>query len=190
MPYRNMSSGGQDNRNFSVYEYTVTLDASDATSITLPNNGRVEVLAMDLANPTAPPTNLVATAATGAVNLLWTPAAGATGYNVFRGTTSLGEASTPLNTTPLAAGVTTFQDTAVVPGNMYYYYVQAIDGLVASAPSNEQSATPLPLATSPTTQVDLGQAFNLQGIKADGQKFAGGMDGVGNALARISWGAA
>jgi fibronectin type 3 domain-containing protein len=67
------------------------------------------------------------------------------GYNVYRGTTSGGESSTPLNSTPICN--TTFADENVTAGATYYYHVTAIAANTAtqSAASNETAATvPLP----------------------------------------------
>ena len=116
------------------------------------------------------------------MNLSWSSSVGTiTGYNVFRGTAAGGESTTPLNSTPLPVGTTSFKDTGVIAGNSYYYVVQAIDGPAASANSNEVSA--MVPASGSTTQVDLRGAFNLVGITRNGQPFAGGLDGGGHALA-------
>jgi len=68
------------------------------------------------------------------------------GYNVFRGTASGGESTTPLNgTTPLTA--LTYSDSITLTSSLqsYYYVVQAVEtasGISASsANSNEVSAT-------------------------------------------------
>ncbi len=181
MPYRDRFNGTQDNRNFNLYEYTFTFSTPEqVASITLPDNGHVDVLAMTLVAPVAAPT-LTATAATGAVNLSWTvPGGTITGYNIFRGTLATGLSDTPLNSAPLSSGTTTYQDTDVVAGNTYYYVVQALDGATASPKSNVQSATVPNTAT--TTEIDLTGAFNRAGITVDGQPFSGGLDGHGNAL--------
>jgi hypothetical protein len=69
------------------------------------------------------------------------------GYNIFRGTTSQGESTTPI-ATQVAAGcgapdTCTYVDTAVVSGTTYYYYVTAVasNGITQSAASKEASAT-------------------------------------------------
>ena len=76
------------------------------------------------------------------VILSWTASAtsGVVGYNVYRGTTSGGESSTPLNSTPVNG--TTYADGNVTAGATYYYVVTAVgsDG-VQSADSNETEAT-------------------------------------------------
>jgi hypothetical protein len=76
------------------------------------------------------------------VSLSWvaSPTSGVTGYNVYRGTTSGGESSTPLNSTPING--TSYVDENVTAGITYYYVVTAVgsDG-VQSASSNESEAT-------------------------------------------------
>ena len=66
---------------------------------------------------------------------------GIIGYNIYRGTTSGGESSTPLNSTPTSN--TTFADENVTAGALYYYVVTAVGagGVTVSAASNEASAT-------------------------------------------------
>ncbi len=115
--YRDRSNGSEDHRNFEVYQYTLNLNtAKTVSTISLPNNGHVEVLAMSLVDPVAVPTVLTPTVVSGVVNLAWTaPSGTVTGYNVFRGTTAGGESSTPLNTMPLSAGTTSFHDAGVLP---------------------------------------------------------------------------
>ena len=76
------------------------------------------------------------------VILSWTasPSSGVVGYNVYRGTTSKGESSTPLNSSPIN-GIT-FADSNVTAGQTYYYIVTAVNSNDAqSASSSEISAT-------------------------------------------------
>jgi hypothetical protein len=77
------------------------------------------------------------------VMLSWTASTtpGVMGYNVFRGTTSGGESSTPLNSAPISN--TTFADTNVTAGTTYYYHVTAVaaNDVTQSAASNETTAT-------------------------------------------------
>jgi hypothetical protein len=75
------------------------------------------------------------------VILSWgaSPSAGIVGYNVYRGTTSGGESSTPLNSTPING--TGYVDTNVTAGMTYYYVVTSVGSNgVQSAPSNETEA--------------------------------------------------
>ena len=77
------------------------------------------------------------------VILSWTASAttGVTGYYIYRGTTSGGESSTPLNPTSLDG--TRYTDESVTAGTKYYYVVKAVasNGVTLSAASNEASAT-------------------------------------------------
>jgi hypothetical protein len=77
------------------------------------------------------------------VILSWTASAtpGVMGYNVYRGTTSGGESSTPLNSTPVNR--TSYMDGNVTPGATYYYVVKAVasNGVSQSGKSNEVAAT-------------------------------------------------
>ncbi len=76
------------------------------------------------------------------VMLSWTASAtaGVTGYYVYRGTTSGGESSTPLNSTPNTE--TNYMDENVTAGMTYYYVVMAVgsNGVTQSAASSETSA--------------------------------------------------
>jgi fibronectin type 3 domain-containing protein len=76
------------------------------------------------------------------VILSWAASAssGVVGYNVYRGTASGGESTTPLNTTVISG--TGYTDASVTAGATYYYVVTAVasDG-VQSAASNETKAT-------------------------------------------------
>jgi fibronectin type 3 domain-containing protein len=85
------------------------------------------------------PSGLTSTPSNGLVSLAWTGSSGATSYNVYRGTTSGGE-----GTTPIATGVTNlnYNDSTVVNGTTYYYKVAAVNAAGVSSMSNETSATP------------------------------------------------
>ncbi len=90
--------------------------------------------------PVAPPTNLTAAPQGKHIALSWTASttAGVT-YNVYRGTTSGGE-----GTTPYAQGLTgtSYSDTKVTSHTTYYYKVTAINSAgQESVLSNEASAT-------------------------------------------------
>ncbi len=95
----------------------------------------------------AAPTGLGATAGNAQVALSWTASAGATSYNVYRGTTAGGE-----STTAVATGVTTttYTNTGLTNGTTYYYEVKAVNSVGTSAYSNEASATPLAAPPAPT----------------------------------------
>ncbi len=75
------------------------------------------------------------------VVLSWTPSPtpGIAGYDVYRGTASGQESSTPLNSSPINGS--TYTDVNVTAGAAYYYVVTAVSGAAQSAKSNETSAT-------------------------------------------------
>jgi len=60
-------------------------------------------------------------------------------YNVYRGTASGAEGTTPINPSPVSA--LTYTDTNVTAGTEYYYTVEAVDSGGNSTASNEASAT-------------------------------------------------
>jgi fibronectin type 3 domain-containing protein len=189
MAYRAKSTGGVDTHPFDVYEYSLPTDGSKTVqSITLPQDVHVAVLAISGVAPVSAATNLVVTTPSATeADLAWSAAgAGTTGYNVYRGTAAGGESTTPLNSVPLSAGTTSYQDTTALAGNTYFYVVKAISGSTVSAATNEASVT---LASSGTTnEVDLNGQYNQVGITADGAKFSGGIDGTGDALSATQLG--
>jgi fibronectin type 3 domain-containing protein len=89
--------------------------------------------------PPAAPTSLKATAGDATVSLTWTGSSGATSYNVYRGTSSGGESSTPIATNVASPSYT---DSNLTDGTAYYYEVAAVDSAGTSGMSSEVSATP------------------------------------------------
>lgn len=94
-----------------------------------------------------PPTGLVASPGDNQVRLSWSAPSSDRGsalkkYKVYRATTPGGErlAGTPLAT--LSNSTLTFTDTTATNGSTYYYVVVATNGVGASDPSAEASATP------------------------------------------------
>jgi hypothetical protein len=78
------------------------------------------------------------------VILSWTasPSSGVTGYNVYRGTTSGGEISTPLNSSPING--TTFTDSNATAGQTYYYVVTAVNSSDAQSANSSQISVTVP----------------------------------------------
>ncbi len=125
------------------YFYTVAAVNADGTSAQ-----STEVAATPAATGPPAPTGLIAIAGNMQVSLSWTASAGATSYNVYRGTSSGGESST-------AVGMTTgtaYTDSGLSNGVTYYYEVAAVDGMGTSARSNEAAAIFEP-APSPAAHV-------------------------------------
>jgi fibronectin type 3 domain-containing protein len=74
--------------------------------------------------PPPAPANLTASAGSGQITLKWTASAGATSYNIYRGTTSNGESGTPIKTGVTSA---TYTDTGLTKGQTFYYKVAAVN---------------------------------------------------------------
>ena len=120
--------------------------APGGTSHELPSTGSFSLQAYDFAifkrtTGTAPsaPTGLTPTAGNTQVALSWTASTGATSYNVYRGTTSGGEGSTPVASNITS---TSYTDTGLTNGTKYYYEVAAVNASGTSGMSNEVSSTP------------------------------------------------
>jgi fibronectin type 3 domain-containing protein len=116
----------------------------------------------DIVVSTAPgaPTSVTAVAGVSQVSLSWTAAFGAVTYNVYRGSTSGGESSTPI-----ATGVTgtSFVDTGASPG-ANYYYVTAFNG--NAAPFNSQSAASTEVSANVTIYKLTGTPIGTPGISS------------------------
>jgi subtilisin family serine protease len=98
--------------------------------------------------PSAP--TLIATPGSAQISLSWTASVGATRYIVKRGTISGAydiEFSIPSGTT--------FIDTDVMIGTLYYYVVCAVNAGGAGVASNEATATPAPLPPPPEAPTTL-----------------------------------
>jgi len=91
--------------------------------------------------PTVPPapTGLTATAGNAQVTLSWAASAGAVSYNLYRATRSGGEGATPV-----IKGITgtTYTNTGLKNGTVYYYQVTAVNAAGESAKSVEVQASP------------------------------------------------
>ncbi len=94
----------------------------------------------ETASVPAAPQDLAATAGNGSVILTWSPPANdggstVTGYTVYRGTSTGGEA--PVVTLD---NVQTYADTSVQNGTMYYYRVSALNAIGEGSASSEVTA--------------------------------------------------
>jgi subtilase family serine protease len=114
-------------------QYFFTVVAVDAGGSSMAS---VEASGTTIASP---PTGFAASGGNASVSLSWTASAGATGYNVYEGTTSSGE-----GTTPVQSGVsgTSVNIGGLTNGKVYYFTVAAVDAGGVSAPSSQANATP------------------------------------------------
>ena len=94
--------------------------------------------AYPLVNPPLAPTSLTAEGLLNAIRLTWPAAYSASGYNVYRGTTT-----GVYDPTPIATGVSTipWTDSTVTAGTPYFYVVKAVNSAGEGAPSPEANAT-------------------------------------------------
>jgi fibronectin type 3 domain-containing protein len=102
-----------------------------------------EVSSVPVAVVPPPPTGVTVTAlGNGSVTLAWTPADGATGYTVYKGTASHTEAA-PIALTVNGGAATGGTVTGLSNGTRYYFVVQSINAVGHSTSnSNEVSAAP------------------------------------------------
>jgi len=109
--------------------------------------------------PLNPPTSVAAVGGAGRIDVSWVQAAGATSYNIYRGTSS---GSETLFRPGISGG--SFADTGLAASTKYFYRVASANGTSESALSNEVSATtnaaPVETILAPT---NLSGSANAQG---------------------------
>jgi hypothetical protein len=102
------------------------------------------------ATPAAPPPAPAAVSAspvTTSVRLTWSAPGGdggspITGYNVYQGTSSGQESTTPVNPSPLPASATAYTVSGLTAGTTYYFRLTAVSAAGTGANSRQVSATP------------------------------------------------
>ncbi len=121
--------------------HALTSKAYDAAG-NIGTSAVVNVTVSNVADTTPPtaPANLTATAAKRKITLTWTASTdnvGVTGYQVLRSTSATGPFTQIATTT-----ATSYADSGLRSGSMFFYYVTANDAAGnVSAPSNTVSAT-------------------------------------------------
>jgi YHS domain-containing protein len=131
--------------------YTFSVVATNSAGNSVPSAASSPVIPVTV--PGAP-TGLGATPGNTTVALKWTvPTSNGgspiTGYNVYEGTRSGGESTTPVNRTTLIT-TTGYTVTGLTNGTTYYFTVEAVNALGSSAASNQASATPATVPGAPT----------------------------------------
>ncbi len=124
-----------------TYYYEVT--AVNSSGASGPSN---EASATPESTPPPAPV-LTATASNGQITLSWSASAGATAYNVYQGSASGGE-----STTPIATGVTltSYTVTGLTNGTTYYFEVAGVNTIGTGTFSNEASVSPIGPPPAPT----------------------------------------
>jgi hypothetical protein len=141
-----------------TYLCTAQAGYDGPTGLGTPNLPSPFTAATGPAQPPAAPTGLHASAGNAQVALSWSSVANATSYNVYRGTSSGGEAFV---TNVSTAGDT---DTGLTNGVTYYYEVTAVGSGLESSRSAEVSATPQ-AATVPGAPRNLTLAARSSGVR-------------------------
>ena len=159
----------------------VTPLATDQRGMLRIYNGTVDIGA-DEVQPAAAPTGLKLTIVGGKVNLSWNASAAAFAYNVYRGTSPGGEAAIPIASPP----GTSFIDSNVTTGTIYYYQVTALVSEVGQSPRSNEVFAAVPAASSTINSVT--GTTNL--VTIEGSPVSGVLatfkDSNSNALADLS----
>ncbi len=144
---------------YTLFTYTGTLSGNGPSLGATPSGFNFSIdtstagqVKLDASLPApAAPTNLTATATNLQINLSWNTVAGATTYNLYRGTSNNG----PYPTVFSGLVTTNYSDSAVTNGMTYFYVVTAVASGVESTDSAQASAAPLPslAPTSLATQI-------------------------------------
>ncbi|MGA2256994.1 MAG: fibronectin type III domain-containing protein [Thermoguttaceae bacterium] len=131
--------------NGTEYYYRVTAVDTGGES---PASAESSALPQISTAPAAPPINVTATSGDKTVALAWQATAGASTYNVYRGTASGSEVL-------LQSGVAgpDYTDSGLTDGVTYYYQVTAVNQMGESPRSSEVSATPH--VTTPPTPINV-----------------------------------
>jgi titin len=129
---------------------TIGLPAFASAATLAPHAEGAAARPSNLAVPNAP-TGLKATdAAANQITLSWTaPSGSVSGYNIYQGTSSGGETTTPVNGSVLVSGTST--TVTVSTTGTYYFQVTAVNAAGQSSASNEASATAAAIAPSAPT---------------------------------------
>jgi fibronectin type 3 domain-containing protein len=165
-----------------VEQFNVTADASGqiAVAFTGINNSPIlsgiEILTGS-ARPSAP-FGLRAVPGDGQMTLSWSAGAGATAFNVYRGTAAGAE-------TLYRAGVQalSFVDDTAANGVTYYYTVTAVDAVGESPFSNEASATPT-AGPAPVYRIACGHPTDVPPYQRDQYFTGGGATATGQTIDR------
>jgi fibronectin type 3 domain-containing protein len=128
--------------NGKTYFYNVAANNSVGVS---PDSNEVSISPGVTTTVPSAPSGLSANPADSSIDLTWNPTAGATSYNIYRGTAPGGEGATPVGTSTSDS----FNDTGVANGTGYYYTVAAVNTGGTSAKSAETNTVPTAAVVPP-----------------------------------------
>jgi len=188
MAYRDTYSGTEDKRTFHVYAYAFPLNNSKTvSSITLPGNKNVVVLAMTLGSTAAPDFAMSATPASQTLT-----AGNGVSYTITTSSLNGFSGSVALSLSGAPSGVTASFSPATVSGSGNSVltlssassspagtYTLTITGLSGSLQHTATVSLTVNAAAPGIVAVPLVSAYNRMGIVNDGSTFTGGMDGNG-----------
>jgi len=129
-----------------TYFYVVSAVNSTGESA---NSSQASATPAAPSQPPAAPTGLQATGGNAQAALTWSASVGATSYHVKRSTTTGGPYTQVGVTT-----TTSFSDTGLTNGTIYFYVVSALNSIGESANSNQASATPANTPADITITID------------------------------------
>lgn len=177
---------------FATYQHAFTqahLNAGKNTimlfAVTDHGISRVDEIMVTPATSSLPgdPTNLTGVAGSGQVALSWTASAGATSYNVYRGTVFDGEATTPIATVTSPS----FTDTSVTNGTLYFYEVAATNSVGTSGDTEQIMVTPMaPGGTSGAVSISCGGSAASPFV-ADTDFASGSTSSTTHAISTSDW---
>ncbi len=126
--------------------HTVSVQVADVGHVLYTNPAALDTATFTVSVPTTPPapSGVAAVDGDAVVDLDWDDVAGATGYNVYRGTTTGVSSATGTLLTPTPATTSDFSDATAVNGTIYFYVVTAVNAFGESPDSAEVSGHPLP----------------------------------------------
>ena len=145
-----------------------------AAYVTNGNANTVSVITPATGSVPAAPAHLTASASNGSASLSWTApssdgGSAITGYDVFEGTSSGTESSTPVNSSPLPASATSYTVSGLTNGTTYDFTVEAVNSVGHSPASNQASATPA-APTAPQVPVWMPPTLTPESVTVDGVK--------------------
>ncbi len=203
MAYRDVSNGTKDNRTFYLYGYTFALNvAKTVSSITLPANNNVMVLAMTLGGTPSPDFSMAATPSSQTVS-----AGGGTSYTATVGALDGFNGTVTLSASGLPAGVTVGFNPAMVSGagtstvtvtttsgtTPAGSYPLTITGTSGGVQHSANVTLVVNGGSSGSAPVNLSSVYNVSnGMVADGTMFPskGGLDQLGSAYSATLLGSA